>query len=181
MRQLNLAELWQWALDEGYDSRGNVPDRLHTRAFPPGTDPDKGSPKDLTGVGPKGSRLSQRRDQIIGGPPYTKRFAQHLQRAMMIHRDSAPRAPIHRALQKMRAPGRGVDQSLEYRVVWAIVEGHYPDVGILSWSLHLKEDLVRRAAVRGLGLLWDLVQRELADEADSTRRIERAHPGGIHA
>lgn len=169
MKPLKLAELWQWALDESYQSKATPPERLHTRAFPPGTDPDEGSARDS-----RGRRLSKRRDQIIGGPPYTRRFERYLEAAL-------PRAPIHRALDKMRSPGRNAAQSMEYRVVWAIVEARYPDVGILAWSLHVREDLVRGAALRGLGLLWDLVQRELADEADSTRTIDGAHPGGIHA
>lgn len=176
MRPRSLPDLWQWALDESFGSKATPPERLHTRAFPPGTDPDeaKNTDEHKRTHDVKGRRLSKRRDQIIGGPPYTRRFERYLESAL-------PRAPIHRAMDKMRSPGKRSVQSMEYRVVWAIVEGRYPDAGMLSWTLRAREDFVRAAAVRGLGLLWDLVQIEIAGEADSVRKIERAHSGGIHA
>lgn len=164
MKPRSLAELWFWALEESWGSKPTPPSQLHTRAFPPGTDPDEKSPKDVIG-----RRLSRRRDQIIGGPPFSRPFQKYLAAAM-------PEAPIHRALRKMRVPGSRTPQSLEFRICWAIIEGRYPDAGVLAWTLRAREDLVRAAALRGLGLLWDLTQLESPppDEADKARTISAA-------
>lgn len=172
MNQMPLAELWQWALDESWSTRPTPPSQLHTRAFPPGTDPDEArNTKEYRNTHDlKGRRLSKRRDQIIGGPPFSRPFQKYLAAAV-------PEAPIHRALRKMRVPGSRTPQSLEFRVCWAIVEGRYPDAGILSWTMRAREDLIRTAAIRGLGLLFDLTQREIAnlpDEADKARTLSTA-------
>lgn len=160
-RPQTVFELWLWALRESESSKSTPPWQLHTRAFPPESHPDKRGPRDdFRGPKVPGRRLSQTRNQIIGGPPYTRDFERYLESAL-------PQAPIHRALRKMRAPGANRPQSMEFRVCWAIVEGRYPDTAILAWVLRAKEELIRGAALRGLNALWDFTQLELADETVS--------------
>lgn len=137
-RPRSLEELALWALTQGAEAVLEPPTQLHVKHMPKGADPGHG----IHGV--------------IRGKPFAPAFLRYLD-------NQKPKTPIRRALAKMRTPGKKSPQSLEYRICFGLVEsGH--DLESMRVILRCSEQYLRASAARGLDVLWNLTQLELAGE-----------------
>jgi hypothetical protein len=146
----SLEELASWAYHAGQDSEVEPPLAIHAKFYPPDDQPARErDPK-------TGERLHRPHAEIIGGKPFTRAFVRY------IDDDHRAMTPIRRALRRMKSPNER-DLSMEFRICWAIVEcGHL--YANLSSVFRAGESYLRPAAGRGLALLYELTQREKANE-----------------
>lgn len=150
-KPVGVRRLVAWAIEEAELARKTVPDRIHTRNPIPDRD---ARPTSVSAIGPR-RKDNRPRTQIIGGPPFARPFERYL--------DGSPEwTPIRRALRRMRDSGRLA--SLEYRVCWALVEGGYTDTGLLREFLRCSEEAFDRAALEGLGRLYDYTLLEVESD-----------------
>lgn len=145
-----LEDLWQWAYLEGKEAALEAPDKIHAKH----PYPEKDSDLPDTVLDIKRSEVQNTRPAIIVGPPFTRAFVRYLDGARAM-------TPIRRALIDLKPKGR---PSLEFRILWAIVEGGHPTLDSVAAIERASAERLRPAAYRALSLLWDKTQRVRGDE-----------------